>query len=393
MTKWVIRSGLAISMGLALLTACKAKPEPEAKPAIQAAEGAAATGAAGAEKTGAPAGPAWEADSPGRGLRAGIGRYCDAMSLLSHGFADKAYVREESGRATLPCDSTRPGADSIMKQWLALQDSADRLIQAYSEELASGVGDPSHRPALLEARWVTDSLSLARLPKVPPSSFLNENSFFFLGAGPFLDRVLPEEGDPETHRDLQGRPELRFCNEFSRNTGRIMDMIRGFAQAPATTQDGPPIPLGHSEAIWLLDKSVKGTGSLLHVMSREIPAYFITAEGLVTARLAEVTDRLFESEVGCTSESPKVCFGVPTLPEREILGIFIPYEPLPLTHCKVTRKRQVWTVDLTGDDVPELAAVTSSREGLHDTLHKVVWYGNVSGVWVPLDAGEDPECT
>jgi hypothetical protein len=81
------------------------------------------------------------------------------------------------------------------------------------------------------------------------------------------------------------------------------------------------------------------------------------------------------------------------LPEGEILGVFIPYEPLTLTHCKVTSNRQVWTVDLTGDDVPELAGVTASREGIHDTIYKVIWYGNVSGIWMPMDAGEDPECT
>jgi hypothetical protein len=279
--------------------------------------------------------------------------------------------------------------DSVKAGWAALRDSASELIREYAAQLASGSGFPGLRPDLLRSEKAEDSLTLKQLPEIAPSEFLLEHPFFFLGAGPFLRR--PPEDDTGRSHDPRGNPELRFCTATNRNTALVMDMLRGFPGLPIETREGGPIPANHEDPDF--EPSVHGTGSLIHTPGKELPVYFITEGGLAPARLVQVTDRLFPSNEICAVNLPEVCFAAKTAPKGEILGVLILYGPIELTYCKVTRTRQLWTVDLTGDGVPEIAGVGTSYAGAADTINKVLWYGNASGTWQLIDSAEDQDCT
>ncbi len=338
--------------------------------------------------------PGLASDFPGLDLRTKIDRYCDGMYDLSCRYAGMARVEwiDHTVRTIVQKDSADTAANAIQGKYLAFEESAYKWIQSYKDALASGSGDSTHRPAMLSGASFDDSLFSAKLPKVQPSNFFQEKAFFFLGAGPHLNQQLGTD-DSVVHRDLAGRSELRYCNDITHNTSLIMDMVRSVPEFPVRTLEGGPISFGHHEDYVIFEKSVKGIGFLTHVMQRNLPVYFITTKGIVAARLAKVTDKLFESNQGCVSERPDVCFGVSSKPKGEILGVYISYEPISLTQCKVTRKRQMWTVDLTGDDVPELAGVSSSYESVAGTITHVIWYANIQGAWIPVDAGETPDCT
>jgi hypothetical protein len=391
-----------ILAGIVFLAACKEKPDTQEKAAAadstQRAQPASSNGlvlnSASVPDT------ATILDTVPDPLRAKIGLNCMALRELSRKFsnpippqADEHGNISEEAVAAIHDSDVQNARDSLKWEWQRLQDSTFNLINVYKKELMAGIGNPRLRPIMLAATPVTDSLSLAKLPKPGPSSFLKAHPFFFLGAGPFFRRPRDQEEKVAEFRDPDGNAEIRYCDETNSNTTRIMRMVRGFGNAPVTTIDGGPIGVGHHEEDSPLEKAVKGIGSITHVLNRKFPVYFITAKGLVEARLVQVTEKLFEAYQGCVSDLPEVCFGSSKLPPGEILGVYIPYEPVDIASCVVTRKRQVWSVDLTGDGAPEFAGVSTGYDGISGTINKVFWYGNVSGRWQMIDSAEDQDCT
>ncbi len=289
-------------------------------------------------------------------------------------------------------DSVNTRGDSIRNEWEKLQEITYELIQSYKQDLSSGKRVPDIQPIMLLGNGVVDSLSIAKLPQVDSSTFLEDHEFFFLGAGPFLQKSW-DESDTTVYQDLSGKPEVRFMNEISGNIVRVMRMLRSFENVSITTLDGEPISVGHHEEDCPWEKSVKGIGSLIHVLDNNFPVYFITEKGLVKGRLVKVKDKLFEAYQGCVSDLPSIYFACSKNPPAEILGVYIPYKPLDISSCTVKRKKNIWTVDLTGDGVPEIAGVSTGWEGVSGTINKIIWYGNVSGSWQVIDSAEDMDCT
>jgi hypothetical protein len=379
----------AFAACLALFSACREKPEADRQGAsTDLGIPARANGGPPSGSLPIPATvPQTGAQLPG--LRIRIKAYCDSMLGLAKRYGRYAtdIDGKDSLRKELEGDSALAFQDSVKAEWAALRDSASELVREYESQLASGSGFPGLRPVLLRSEKAEDPLILNQLPEIAASTFLLEHPFFFLGAGPFLHRQ-PED---DTGRDPRGNPELRFCTAMNRNTSLIMDMVRGFQGIPVETREGGPIPTYHDDPDF--EQSINGTGSLIHIPGKELPVYFITEGGLAPARLAQVTDRLFPSREICALDLPEVCFAANAVPKGEILGVLVLYGPIAPTHCKVTRNGQLWTVDLTGDGVPEIAGVGTSYEGAADTINKVLWFGNASGTWQLIDSAEDQDCT
>lgn len=288
-----------------------------------------------------------------------------------------------SGEITDPKDSAA-FAPSLEKGF--------RMMMAYRRLLAYGIplqGDP---PKLARKENAADSLARKFLPKVAPSNFLTDGRFFFLGAGPFLKLRNDEDyedGKARTFVDSHGKPEIRYAVDVNENTTLLLEAIRHLERPRMQVGFGPP---GHSYDSGPLE--INGIGSLIHSLAERVPAFFLTEKGMVSAGLISIKAKLADEYLGCVSNNPEVLFGTSSLPEGEILGIFIPYDRALRVSLKLTRAKNHWTADLNDDGIPELAGISETFSGISsDTMASLTWYANIDGVWTLIDAAVEPDCT
>ena len=96
----------------------------------------------------------------------------------------------------------------------------------------------------------------------------------------------------------------------------------------------------------------------------------------------------------CASDLPGVVFACPTIPDEEVLGVYLPYESKSPPVCSVSRTKRYWTADLDGDGIAELAGVMKVFSGvMSDTMFDIEWYVNVRGVWHLIDWATEIDCT
>jgi hypothetical protein len=260
------------------------------------------------------------------------------------------------------------------------------LITAYAKLLPYGVPLSGKLPNLVRTRAITDAASLRLLPRQPGTGALGNGRFFFLGAGPFMHKRTPDS--TEVFRNQQNQVELRYVCNTSENTEYLLRAVRRFPHVRINVSYGP--------ALASYDRgpqSVRGIGSLEHILNDRIPVYFLSEKGAAKAELVSVTVKLVE-EGFCASELPTIQLASALPPEKEILAVFIPYDTTDISRCMVKRKGSLWTADINCDNVPDLAGVFHTFTGiLGDKLASMVWYVNIGGTWKVLDLAEELDCT
>jgi hypothetical protein len=290
-------------------------------------------------------------------------------------------VREQYGQSL-----TNP-ADTLMV--LPFKERAYQAIVNYKKQMASGPTFKHHCPNILELNRVLEAgdSSLHLLPKTEPSNVLSQGNFFFLGGAPFISQVSSE--DTDVFIDPQGKPEIRFATTLTENASYLLTSVYCARPGPLRIDYGPPLytsEMGPAE--------VHGIGSLIHVFTPRVPAYFITESGLVPGHLLSVKLNLGD-EYNCGEGPTYIEFAcAASLESSGILAIFIPYGASPVS-CKVERlSNHVWTADLNNDGIPDLACVSDTYSGTSsDTIAEELWFANINGTWTIIDWGYEPECT
>jgi hypothetical protein len=258
------------------------------------------------------------------------------------------------------------------------------MIMAYNRLLTFGIPLSGKMPNLVRTRAVTDSISQLVLPKKPGNGTLHDGRYFFLGAGPFLTKK-----DDSLYKDQKGRAEIRYTCNINENTDYVFRMIRRFAHVRIDVALGPPC--GSYDAG---PQAVRGIGSLTHILRDRIPVNFITKQGIVRAELVSIKKKLFREDLGCVSDLPEIEFACSSIPKDEILGIYIPYDPVNFEKCMVKRKGKLWTADLDGDMIPDLAGVSHTFFGVSsDTKANIIWYVNIDGKWKVIDTAKELDCS
>ncbi len=268
---------------------------------------------------------------------------------------------------------------------------AYQAILAYKERMTSGPVLKDYCPSILKldrSAEPNDSSSMV-LPKVEASAFLSHGNFFFLGGAPFIYKLQTDNNTIYT--DPQGNAETRFGSSTTENGNFLLSSFYHFKNVPINITFGPPLDSYDSGP-----QEVNGIGSLIHTFVNRIPVFFLTEDGLVPAHLISVTLKVVPENMGCVSDQPRIDFACSkNLGENEILGVYIPYNSPPITSCITTRPNNfLWTADLNGDGIPELACVSGTFEGISsDTMAESLWFININGTWQILDWAEDLDCT
>ncbi|HEY5745603.1 MAG TPA: hypothetical protein VIU12_05985 [Chryseolinea sp.] len=290
------------------------------------------------------------------------------------------YAAGENGVSKDPNDSLLIKA-SVTK--------AHEAILAYQQAMANGLPKLDQCPDLFQLTRIPedDDSSFLRLPGVKASQAFDHNGFFFLGGAPFVSkRTSP---DNAVFADPNGNPETRFVAGITENTSYLLKSMFYFKRTSAHVTFGSPLNSYDGPA-----HEVNGIGSLIHEFDSRIPAFFLTEKGIVPAYLLSVETKLFE-EYGCVSSLPSGEFACSTdLAESDILGIYIAYKNAPFASCAVTRQGGVWTADLNGDAIPDLACVSGTFSGASsDVMAEALWFVNDKGQWKIIDWGREVDCT
>lgn len=261
-------------------------------------------------------------------------------------------------------------------------------ILAYKKILMSGVQLPGLAPGIVRDEPVVDKLSLKLLPKIDSSQLLADKKFFFLGGGPFVSRITPPDGT-DVFKSPDGKPETRFFCTVNDNVKYFFDAMLHLRSSKINLVFGPPL-----SSYEMGPQEVKGIGSLIHEFADRLPVMFITKKGILPAQLVSVSNKLVPENLGCVSDEPQVIFAVPSVVTDEILGVFIPYIGLNTSQCTVSQKGRLWTADLNGDSIPDLAGVADTFEGIaSENMAKIIWYANINGEWKIIDSAEELDCT
>lgn len=269
-----------------------------------------------------------------------------------------------------------------------LEKKGYETLLAYQRLVSFGLPVAAENPGIIRNESITDALSLKLLPSAGSSTFFTGKNFFFLGGGPFLTRVEDEQGK-RIFKDPQGKPEIRFSCSVNENSVLLFDAISHIKNLRAGVTFGPPLSSYESGP-----QEVNGIGSLIHEFINHIPAIFLTADGIIEARLISVAHKLVPEELGCVSDQPRAVFACAEIPDKEILAVYIPLDGNRLTACTVKRKGKLWTADLNSDGIPDIACISDTFEGIaSDTMVRIVWYLNMDGNWKIIDRAEELDCT
>ena len=109
-----------------------------------------------------------------------------------------------------------------------------------------------------------------------------------------------------------------------------------------------------------------------------------------------ITVKIVPESLGCVSDQPRIEFACATsLESEDILAVYIPYQGDSKVSFTVNNPNStVWTADLNGDGIADIACVSATFEGISsDTLAEVLWFVNIQGTWQIIDWGQDLDCT
>lgn len=271
------------------------------------------------------------------------------------------------------------------------ESQAYQAILAYKQSMASGAPLQGSCPDLLDLTRTVDSgdSSFHVLPEAGRSKFLSEGKFFFLGGWPFIHKREQEANT--VFEDRQGNPEIRFESSITENANYLLTSIGHFKKDRMNVSFGAPLGSYDSGP-----QEVHGIGSLRHEFVNRIPVFFLTGNGVVPAHLVAVTVKIVPENLGCVSDQPNIEFACSrSLEANDILAVYIPYLSAPPTSFTVSRQNNiVWTADMNGDGIAEIACVSGTFEGISDdTMADVLWFVNVDGTWKIIDWGQELDCT
>jgi len=121
---------------------------------------------------------------------------------------------------------------------------------------------------------------------------------------------------------------------------------------------------------------------------------FLTEKGIVPAQLVSITVQLIPT-YNCSSDKPVVEFACKQpIEANDILAIWIPAATTPPATCTITHSDNVWTADLDGDGIPDMAALNETFNGASaDNMNLAYWYLNVDGTWEIIDRSREVDCT
>lgn len=319
----------------------------------------------------------------------------DSMKMAMASFAPLEKVLAVSRRAIYYKDSlervrettelTDPGDSAL---FMPKMNEALAEIMAYQAAMKQGARPADRCPKLTDiVRTPGESdKSSEFLPEARETGLLSNGNFFFMGGAPFINR-----DNESTYLGSDGKPEIHYTTSITENANYLFNSLYHYAGGPVTISFGGPLNSYESG-----DQEVNGIGSLLHSFVKPVPVFFITDEGPVRAQLISVNIKLVPEGMGCISDSPFYTFSSGNdLDPNDILGIFVPYSQMSLDKLQVNRiQTGVWTLDLDGDGVSEIACVSGLFEGISsDEMHEVLWFVNTGGEWRILDWGADLDCT
>jgi hypothetical protein len=318
----------------------------------------------------------------------GYGAVCDSITALQGSIPSLDSVCVLSGRIiyTRAKFFATGNSDTFANSMVAplMQTGFDRIL-AYKRLLDFGVPLPGSIPSIVRTGPVADSLSRRILPKAGNSAYLSGGRFFFLGGGPFLKRFRKDT----TFTDGRGKPEIRFSCSINWNTAYILKILRRINRVRINVGFGPPLV-----SYDLGPQDINGIGSLVHELVNRIPVFFLTEEGAVPGQLIAVNQKLVAESLGCVSDLPEVFFSCATIPNEEILGVYLPYDTDTPPSCTVSHNKRRWTADLNNDGIPEFAAVSHTFIGAtQETLVFIIWYANIGGRWQMVDQAAELDCT
>jgi hypothetical protein len=276
-------------------------------------------------------------------------------------------------------------ADSAL--FMPKVNKAYEAILSYQQAMKSGIKVTSQIPRLIDIVRTPGASDKTTeiLPAAGNSGFLSHGNFFFIGGAPFIEKL---EG---AFKALDGSAEVRFGTSVTENANYLFNSVYHQFGGGAAITFGPEL-----NSYEMGPQEVKGIGSLIHTFADRIPVYFITGQGPLKGSLVSVQVKLVPENLGCISDEPYYVFSCgENLDANEILGIYIPYKEESIDRMKVDRQnRAVWTADLNGDGVADLASVTGLFFGIaSDNMSEVLWFVNIGGEWRIIDSGSEPDCT
>ncbi len=285
-------------------------------------------------------------------------------------------------------------------QELDLQDSlvfapfemkAYEAIVTYKKLMQAGTITHEACPKLIQLNRVTraDDSSFHVLPAAGASQLLADGNFFFLGGRPFIYKLSPEDNAVYTSPD--GKPETRFECSVTENTNFLFKSIYHVRQPKTAIRFGGPLMSYKSGP-----QEVNSVGSIIHEFTDRIPVYFLTVNGAVPAYIISITAKIVPESLGCVSDQHRIDFAcAASLEAEDILAVYIPYGTDGKVSFSVKNpNNNVWTADLNGDTIADIACVSATSEGISsDTLAEVLWFVNIQGTWQIIDWGLDLDCT
>jgi len=321
----------------------------------------------------------------------------DSIRMAMETFSPLLDVYASARRAIYTRDSIEliRGSQELDRQdslfFASFERKAYEAIVAYKKFMQSGTALREACPELIQLNRVTGTgdSSFSALPPAGASQLLADGNFYFLGGRPFIYKLSPEDNTVYTSPD--GKPETRFECSITENTNFLLKSVYHALQPKLAITFGHPLRSYDSGP-----QEVNGIGSIIHEFTNRIPVYFLTLQGAVPAHLISITIKIVPESLGCVSDQPRVELAcATTLEADDILAIYIPYQ----TNTKVsfTVKNPagtVWTADLNGDDIADIACVSATFEGISsDTLAEALWFVNIQGTWQIIDWGQDLDCT
>jgi hypothetical protein len=269
------------------------------------------------------------------------------------------------------------------------RQQVNKATENYKRIASAGISMPENFPTLLRLNRPIPAGDTAggQLPLVRPSFFSAGTNFFFAGGAPFLTKLEPEENTDFS--TPQGEPEIRFEAEATENTDYMLPLAYRYGKTPVKILQGP---IHHFN-----DRANSDLHMLIHQFTHRVPAFFLTAQGLIEAQLLSVRVKLYPEGWGCSYDYPTLQLACQKIVSSDdILGVYIPFDTTTPTSCTIDRKdRTHWTADLNGDGVADIAAIASTFLGEVNgmALVKVLWFANVEGQWQIVDFGTQTDCT
>lgn len=267
------------------------------------------------------------------------------------------------------------------------ENNAKKAILAYREIVSYGVPFDEAIFGIIDNTPI-DSNILQQLPAISASMPLSDGSFFFLGACSFFQKQEMQDSKPFLAPN--GKPELRYSGNLNKNANSVLNLVRHLPQCRMAVSFGNALNSYENGP-----QEVKGIGSLIHQLHDRVPVFFLTEKGIIPAQLIAIKSKLINENLGCISDYDEITVACSSMPETEILGIYMPLDNSGLTNCSVKRSQNSWTIDINNDGIPEFASIFSSAIGLAsgNTLVTQTWFVNINGTWQIIDSARDLDCT